>query len=52
MKTTLKVLLGLLLIGAVSGCCCCGGRGFDTCWTTDPGVPVAGTMAPPQVTLR
>ena len=34
MKTAYKVLVGLMLICALPGCCCCGGRGADNCLTT------------------
>lgn len=52
MKTALKVLVGLMLIYALPGCCCFGGRGYDTCWRTAPDATMAGTTTPPQVTMR
>ena len=52
MKTALTVLSGLLLICALSGCCCFGDRGYDTCWRAAPNAPVAGTPTPPEVTMQ
>lgn len=52
MRTALKGLVGLLLMVAVSGCCCFGDPAYNTCWTTAPNAAVAGNMTPPQVTMQ
>jgi hypothetical protein len=52
MKTAFTVLVGLMLMLAVSGCRCFGDRGFDTCWSPAPGAPVAATTTPPQVAMQ
>ena len=52
MKTAWTILLGLVLVGAVSGCCCFGDRACGTCCTATPEAPVVGALATPEVTIQ
>jgi hypothetical protein len=52
MKTACKILMGLMLMVAVSGCRCLGDGWCDTCGLSAPNPALAATMTPPHVTMQ